>query len=56
MPLKSGTNKRMISANFHELRHGKQYKKTARKHGKKRAQKQMIAIVLKKVGKSRKKK
>ncbi len=55
MPLKKGKSKKTIKSNFHELRHGKQYKKTARKYGKKRAQKQMIAIVLKKAGKSRKK-
>lgn len=33
---------------FDELRHGKTYAKTSKKHGKKTAQKQMIAIALKK--------
>lgn len=52
MPLKKGSSKKTMKKNFHELRHGKQYAKTARKHGKKTAQRQMIAIVLKTAGKS----
>jgi hypothetical protein len=52
MPLKKG--KKHMDANFHELRHGKQFKKTAKKHGKKTAHKQMIAIALKEAGLSRK--
>lgn len=43
MPLKSGMSK---EAMFHEVRHGKGYKKTRAKHGKKTANKQMIARVL----------
>lgn len=43
MPLK-GTKKQM----FHEVRHGKTFARTARKFGKKRAVKQMEAIVLSK--------
>jgi hypothetical protein len=31
---------------FHEVRHGKGYKKTRKKHGKETARKQMIARVL----------
>jgi hypothetical protein len=45
MPLKKG--KGSEDYNFHELRHGKQFKKTSKKKGKKKAMKQMIAIVLK---------
>jgi hypothetical protein len=41
MPLK-GTKKQM----FHEVRHGKTFKRTAAKFGKKKAVKQMEAIVL----------
>lgn len=32
---------------FHELRHGKTYKKTRAKHGRKTANKQMVAIAMK---------
>lgn len=46
MPLKRGKSKKAQDWNFHELRKGKTYAKTRRKYGKKRAQKQMIAIVL----------
>lgn len=56
MPLKKGSSQKTQDKNFHELRHGKQYAKTAKKHGKKVAQKQMIAIVLKTAGKSNSKK
>ena len=55
MPLKKGKGKKTMKANFHELRHGKQFSKTARKHGKKTAVKQMIAIVMKTAGKKKKK-
>jgi hypothetical protein len=41
MPLR-GTKKEM----FHEVRHGKTFARTARKFGKKKAVKQMEAIVL----------
>ena len=56
MPLKKGKSKKVMNKNFHELKHGKQYAKTARKYGKKKAQKQMIAIVLKQAGVSKKRK
>ncbi len=56
MPLKKGKSKKTMKANFHELRHGKQFKKTAKKHGKKTALKQMVAIVMKTAGKSKRKK
>ena len=44
MPLKRGKKNR--KANFHELRHGKTFAKTMKKSGRKRAQKQMVAIEL----------
>ena len=46
MPMKRGTSKRVTEENFHEFRHGKTFKKTAAKFGKKRALKQMQAAVL----------
>ena len=55
MPLKKGRSKKVVDRNFHELRHGKQYAKTARKFGKMKANKQMIAIILKTEGVSSKK-
>ena len=47
MPLLQSDTQSATEDNFHELRHGKQFKRTARKYGKKRAQKQMVAITLK---------
>jgi hypothetical protein len=44
MPLKKGKKNRKV--NFHELRHGKTFRKTASKLGKPRAVKQMVAIEL----------
>lgn len=44
MPLLKGKKNR--KANFHELRHGKTFRKTAAKLGKRRALKQMVAIEL----------
>ena len=46
MPLRKGTSPATVSQNFDEVRHGKTYAKTRKKFGKKRANKQMIAIVL----------
>lgn len=47
MPLRSVTgSKQETENNFDEFRHGKTFKKTAKKFGKKRAEKQMIAVVL----------
>lgn len=45
MPLKKGPKN--LEANFHELRHGKQYARTAEEHGKDTARRQMVAIALK---------
>ena len=50
MPLLKG--KKHQAHNFHEFRHGKTFKKTARKYGLGKARKQMQAVVL---GQSRKK-
>lgn len=44
MPLLRGKKNRR--KNLHELRHGKTFRRTASKFGKKRALKQMIAIEL----------
>ena len=46
MPLKKGTSEKVTEENFHDVRHGKTYARTKQKLGKKRAQKQMVAIVL----------
>lgn len=45
MPVKKG--KKNFKSNLHELRHGKTFKRTARKFGKAKARKQMLAIALK---------
>lgn len=47
MPLIKSDTQAATEDNFHELRHGKTFKKTKKKYGKKRAQKQMVAIALK---------
>ncbi len=44
MPLLPGKKNR--AANFHELRHGKTFARTARKFGKAKAERQMVAIEL----------
>ena len=46
MPLLKSDSTAATEQNFDEQRHGKEFKKTARKFGKKRAQKQMVAVVL----------
>jgi hypothetical protein len=53
MPLIESTE--ATESNFHELRHGKTFKRTRKKFGKKQAQKQMIAIALKNKREARKK-
>lgn len=55
MPLMAGTSNDVVSTNIDELEHGKVVGKTRRKYGKKRAQKQAIAIALKKKRESRRK-
>lgn len=46
MPLIKSSSKAATESNFHELRHGKTFAKTEKKFGKKRAEKQMVAIAL----------
>ncbi len=54
MPIKKGKTKKIQKQNFHELRRGEQFKATSKKFGKKKANKQMVAIVLHEAGVSRK--
>ena len=53
MPLKKGTSQKTISSNISELHGGKTFAHTARKFGKKRANKQAVAIALNTARKSR---
>jgi len=46
-PLVQSDSQSATKDNFHELRHGKTFKRTARRHGRKQARRQMIAIALK---------
>lgn len=52
MPLKSGKSKKTISKNISELYSGKTYAKTKKKFGKKKADKQSVAIAFSKARKS----
>ncbi|MGA2610742.1 MAG: hypothetical protein ABSH01_25125 [Terriglobia bacterium] len=56
MPLLKGRSRKTIRKNFHELRHGKTFSRTRKKFGKRKAQKQMIAIALSTARKSGKRK
>lgn len=55
MPLKKGSSKKTISSNIKELHTGKTYAHTAKKFGATKANKQAVAIAMRKAGKSRKK-
>lgn len=46
MPIKKGKSQKVISSNIKELHKGKTFKKTAKKFGKAKANKQAIAIAL----------
>lgn len=46
MPLEKGNSKKTKENNFHEFRHGKTFKKTEKKFGKEKAEKQMEAVIL----------
>jgi len=46
MPFLQSDTQSATEDNFDEFRHGKKFKRTAKKIGKKRARKQMIAAVL----------
>lgn len=52
MPLESGSGRKTISSNIEELHTGKTFKRTKKKFGKKRANKQAIAIALNEARKS----
>lgn len=52
MPIKSGKSKKTVSKNISELHKGKTYKKTDKKFGKTKANKQAVAIALEKARKS----
>jgi hypothetical protein len=52
MPLRKGKSKKTISGNISELHKGKVFAKTKKKFGKKRANKQAIAIAMRKAGKN----
>jgi hypothetical protein len=58
--IRRGASKRAKRAHgtkvMHELRHGAQYRRTARKFGTARARKQMVAIMLKATRQRRRKK
>lgn len=54
MPLKSGSSRKTIIGNIAELHTGTVYKRTAAKHGKDVANRQAVAIAMKKAGKARK--
>ena len=56
MPLKKGKSKKVVSENISEFHGGETYSKTKKKFGKKKADKQAIAVAMSKAGKSRKKK
>lgn len=46
MPLKSGSSKKTVSSNIREFHTGKTYAHTKEKFGKKRADKQAVAVAL----------
>lgn len=54
MPLRKGRSQKVLSANIRELHTGDTYRGTARKYGKEVANKQAIAIAMRKAGKSKK--
>lgn len=47
MPMKKGTSKATTEENFHEFGKGKTYARTKKRFGKRKADKQRIAVVLK---------
>ena len=54
MPLKKGRSQKVVSANVRELHTGDTYRGTAKKFGKDVANKQAVAIALRKAGRSKK--
>jgi hypothetical protein len=53
MPLKKGKSRKTVSTNIREFHTGKTYAKTRAKFGKKRANKQAIAVALSQKRRSR---
>lgn len=53
MPLKRGTSKESTSDNIREFHEGETYRKTKRKHGKKTADRQAVAVVMEQKRRSR---
>ena len=56
MPLKKGSSRKTIGSNIAEFHKGRTFKKTAKKFGKARANKQAIAVAMRTAGKARKRK
>jgi hypothetical protein len=56
MPLRKGRSRKTVSTNISELHHGKTFAHTRKKFGKRRANKQAIAIALNTARKSGKRK
>lgn len=56
MPLRKGKSKKVVSQNISELHSGKTYTATKSKFGKKKADKQAVAIAMSTARKSNKKK
>lgn len=56
MPLRKSASKAATRENFEEFGHGKTYARTKRKYGKKKADKQRIAVVLKNKRKAQRRK
>ena len=55
MPLLKGKSRKVQEENFHDFRHGRTFAKTESKFGKKVADKQLVAVVLKTAGLKKKK-
>ena len=53
MPLKKGKSRKVVTENIKELHTGKTFAKTKKKFGKKKANKQAIAIALSEARKSK---
>lgn len=53
MPLKPGKSNAVVSENIRELHSGKTHANTERKFGKKKADRQSVAIAMKKAGRGR---
>jgi len=56
MPLERGTSKAVTKRNFEEVGRGKVYRRTKKRYGKKRADRQRVAIVLSNQRKSKNRK